>query len=183
LPDSNSNPLFIILGALLAFAGTSLVEYGKWRRNRRDQNLNFRLLAKQELKVVHKTLDKLKGRFEAQRYWDYMLLDQLKKSVTDLEGYKRDSISLRSVDHQENYIDLVSDLSFFEAGTRGLQIFYYQQKDLLKGVEKESGVIQKIFKTETELQSHFDRVSMEKTIEIVELIRRSDELAKELERK
>lgn len=105
--------LYVLLGALLTFAGTFLVESWKNSRERKEKTQNFILYTRQELNSVLKSLDKLKTVQDFRKYWDYIVLEKLNKSIQNLESEKKAAICLSKSELQETYIDLIADISFF----------------------------------------------------------------------
>jgi len=164
--------LYVLLGAILTFAGTFLVESWKNLRERKEKTQNFILYTRQELNSVLKSLDKLKTVQGFRKYWDYSVLEKLNKSIQNLESEKKAAIYLPKSELQEAYIDLISDISFFVSDAIGMQQFYDSQK---KELNKE------LFKTSDELTKFYEERKTEKSIDLVDIKRKIEDFIRQLQ--
>lgn len=164
--------LYVLLGALLTFAGTFLVESWKNSRERKEKTQNFILYTRQELNSVLKSLDKLKAVQDFRKYWDYIVLEKLNKSIQNLESEKKAAIYLSKSELQETYIDLISDISSFVSDVNGMQLFYDSQK---KELNKE------LFKTPENLTKYYEERKTEKSIDIVDIKRKIEDFIRQLQ--
>jgi len=169
-----SSVLLIFLGSVLTFLATLLVETIKNNREASQRTVNLQLLIRQELIFVKKLLERLKTTLELKNYYGYDILDQLVKSLGVLESYKKDVIYLTTIDQQEEYIDLVSDLSSSLSNSRSLQTLFDTQKKLH---DEDSKLTIGTFK---ELQEYFNQTKLQYSIEFVEIKRRIDEFLKKI---
>ncbi len=184
----SSDVLLIFLGALLTYISTSIIEWGKNRGERKEKSHNFKLVIKQELKTIEKTLEKLKTVFEYKFYYDYTILDKLRKNIDSFEAFKSDAIFLNNAELQEKFIDLISDISDYVASIRSLQDVYYNQQqkiteDIDNRAKKKLTAQTSIYKDHKENMDEFNRRSVEKAIDFVEIKRRLDEFLKQVDLK
>ena len=176
---------FIFLGSFLTFIASIIVEAFKQNKEKSGKAKNFKLIIKQELKVTTKTLEKLKTIFEYKTYFDYAVITALNKSIQNLESSSKDAIYLSSVDLQEKFIDLISDLSNFSTDIKGIQDLYYDQERKLDQDElNKKAIKQKTMKKESIFTDHkenaeaYMRKTTQKFIDLVEINRRLDEFIK-----
>ena len=111
----SSDVLLIFLEPCLLIFLLQLLNGGKNRGERKEKSHNFKLVIKQELKTIEKTLEKLKTVFEYKFYYDYTILDKLRKNIDSFEAFKSDSDFLNNAELQEKFIDLISDISDYVA--------------------------------------------------------------------
>lgn len=170
------NVLLIFLGSFLTFLATILVESYKNRREQNSKKKNFKLIVKQELQSISKTLEKLKTVFEYKNYFEYAIITTLDKSILALESVRHDSIYLKNTVLQEKFINLISELSRFASSVRGLQdVFYGQQRalanDRLNAAKIKKGIMLKesILATDKENQDAFQQKSTQEFIDLVEI--------------
>ncbi len=187
-----TNVLLIFLGSILTFWGTWLVESWKNKQERKDKAQNFKLLAKQELRIVVNILDTLKTTLEHKNYYDFNTRNRLSSSKYALENYRKDAIYLSNQDLQEKFIDTVSTISDYHAKINSLQdLFWAEQKNLRekpKTKPANSKVKVKIeptgspFKSEEDLVRFFNETKLQYSIEHAELRRQIEELIKEFDK-
>lgn len=169
----NNPVLLIFLGSFLTFLATILVETIKWWIGRNERKKNFILLSTQQLGAISKGLEKLKTVLEYKNYFDYTVLGILEKGAGELEGYKKDSIYLKSEKSKEEFIDLITDISFYLQDVRGLQNFYYEQ-------QKDLGTPTSLFQTQLDLGRHFNEQKGLKMTDLIELKRRIQDFCREV---
>lgn len=188
------SPSLILIGALIAFISTNIVEYIKNWRERRDKTKNFKLFIKLELEVIAKTLDKLQIALSYGSYYDYLLLDRIKESIDNLEKVRSDVIYLSNPELKEKFVETISDISTYVATTRMVQQLFYADRDSSVKQEniKPASVAKKGRKINNKNQQKnvtptleqawktFNERRTEKTIEYVEIKRKLEELIKSL---
>jgi len=191
-----TNVLLIFLGSILTFWGTWLVESWKNKQDRNDKAQNFKLLAKQELKIVVNILDNLKTTLEHKNYYDINTRNRLSASKFALESYRKDAIYLSNQDLQEKFIDIVSTISDYYAKIDSLQNLFWGERRILRekarveptstlaSSEKKVEVepTESIFKSEEDLTRFFNETKLQYSIEHAELKREIEELIKELDK-
>jgi len=129
--------LFIFLGSILTFSSSWIVETLKNKRERKEKERNFKLFTTQEFKLILKGFDKLNILLENQNYYDTYTLTQLEKNIANLEGYKKEVVSVSNLELQEKYVDVISLVSTFIIDTRGLQNYYWNETERIKKTEVE----------------------------------------------
>ena len=176
-----------IFGSLLTFLGTWLVERWKNSQERNERTRNFILYIRQEFLVISKALEKLKTVQEYKRYYEYRTLDRLDRSITNMESSKKDAIYLNSLERQETFIDLISDISTYVSDVRGIQSLYDDQK---KQIPQPQPVIKKtkskkqatgLFASLPGLEKFYEERKTEKSIDLVDIKRRIDDFVKQLD--
>jgi len=183
------NVLLIFLGSFLTFLATITVETIKNSKERSGKEKNFKLVVKQELQSISKTLEKLKTVFEYKNYFEYGTITTLDKSILALESVRHESIYLRNIGSQEKFINLISELSKFASSTRETQnVFYDQQKKLANDrinatkIKKMLMNKESVFSTDKENSEAFQQKSTQEFIDLVEINRKLDELINILEK-
>lgn len=187
-PETNTilNIWLIFLGSFLTFLATFIIEWLKNRNLKNTKTKNFKLLIKQELQAIDKILDKLKTVLEYKNYYDYSILESLIKSVGILENYKKDAIYLNNPTQQEVLIDLILDMSNYIHSVKSIQdLFYGEQRKIDVDIEElkknKDYKATSIFKNHQENAETFQKVSMEKTIDLIEIKRKLDDFIKSLD--
>lgn len=178
--NGEGNVLLILLGSILTFAGTWLVETLKGNHELYARKISFITFIKIEFTVIGKTLDKLKTALEQKRYYDFLLINRLNKILLDLDNTRRDSVVLNDQSQEENLLLLLSDLSIYLNDINGLENLYLAEKEKLvhkkNKLENNSIIGTLIFKTGKDLDEYIVQRRTEKLIELIEIQRRIDEL-------
>lgn len=192
---NNQNSIsLILLGAVITFISTNIIEYIKKWRERRGKTKNFKLFIKLELEVIAKTLEKLQTGLSYGSYYDYLLLDRVKESVDNLEKVRSDVIYLSDPELKEKFIETISGISTHIATARMVQQLFYTDRDKALGQDggnepevnnKKSKKSRNNKKKENPLTIEqawktFNERRTEKTIEYVEIKRKLEELIKTL---
>lgn len=180
--------LLIFLGSFLTFLTTLSIDIIKDRRERNEKRSNFKLFVRQEFRAVKLSFEKLKATLGSRNYYDYLVLTQLDKNIASLDSYKKESIYLSSISLQEEFIDLISDLSLIITDIRALQNFYYEQSKSIDdtGSDKPSQenkgkkLQEVVYKSKKELDTFFESKKTEKSIDIIEIKRRIDDFLKKI---
>lgn len=191
-----TNALLIFLGSILTFWGTWLVESWKNKQERNDKAQNFKLLAKQELRIVVSILDNLRTTLEHKNYYDINTRNRLNASKFALENYRKDAIYLSNQDLQEKFIDVVSTISDYYAKIDSLQNLFWSEQKILRDKSKaelastptsskkkvEAEPPDSIFKSDEDLTRFFNETKLQYSIEHAELKREIEELIKEFDK-
>lgn len=177
-----NNLYFIFLGAFLTFVASGLVELGKNKTIRSEQSKNFRLFVRLEFRAIQKALEKLRNTLENQKFFNYMVLGNLRQAIDRLESSRKDAVYLPNKDLQEKYFDLVSDISLFLTDSSNAQQLYYAEKEKFKPQQDGTPGKSEIFDSADALEQHFTERRLEKLMQLTELNRRVDEIMKELTR-
>ncbi|SRR6266404_1215754 len=115
------------------------------------------------------------------------VLSNPERLLANMDGSKREAIYLPSLDQQEIFIDLISDISTYLLDTRSIQGVYDEQKNLLSQAQsskkKVQAVGQIIFKTMADLEKFYEDRKIEKAIDLVDIKRRINDFLKVLELK
>lgn len=185
---SENNLLFLLVGAFFTLIANAIVVWIRNSIDKKNKRQNYILLTTQELKTVRKNLDKLKTAFEYGHYFDFKILESLKKSIETLEEGREKSIYVNNTELQEKIIDLTTLLSNFSTSTSSVQQLYYDENRNLESDELNTSMIKKgkqkkqsIFATRKENNEIFQRNSTYKLIELVEINRKIEEVLEELE--
>lgn len=175
------NVLLIFLGSILTFTSTWTVENLKNKRERNEKEQNFKLFIRQEFRAILKGLEKLNIILEKQNFFDNYVLTQLEKNVLNLESYRKEAFYVSSIELQEKFIDLISDISTYLIDARGLQNYYWNEANRLKGEKKPVDKTEDIQQKSTQdLENFFNKRRIEKTIELIDIKRRIDDFLKQV---
>lgn len=180
--ESVGNLFFLLLGSVLAFLSTFVLEYFKDKSEQQKKSKNIELVIRLELSTIDKTLEKLRTGLSYVNYYDFLILDRADKSVENLEKYRGEAIHLTNPILQEKFIDLLSDISSYLAAVRGIQRLYY---DNLKKIDEDKAHkdIHEIEKEKNDELESFNQRKVDKSLEYVEIKRRLEELIRILEGK
>lgn len=183
-----SDVFLIFLGAVLTFLSTGAVEWYKNKRERDEKERNFRLLARQELRIVINILDTLKTTLEHKNYYDLNTRDRLNSSRNTLESYRKDAIHLSSEDVQEKFINVVSRISDYHAKIDSLQKLFWDAQNKLRenkpansNKKSKNAVGASPLENEDDLNRLFNDTKLQYSIEHAELKGQIEDLIKELE--
>ena len=170
----------------MTFLATFLIEWLKNRNIKSTKTKNFKLLIKQELQAIDKIFEKLKTVLEYKSYYDYSILDSLIKNIGVLENYKKDAIYLNNSSQQEDLIDLILDMSNYIHSVKSIQDLFYGEarkidSDMDETKKNKAYKATSIFKNHEENMDTFQKRSMEKTIDLIEIKRKLDEFIKSLD--
>lgn len=183
--------LLILLGALITFISTNIIEYIKEWRKRRSDTKNFKLFIKLELAVMNKTLEKLQTGLQYGSFYDYTLLDRVKESIDNLEKVRSDVIYLSDPELKEKFIEIISDISTYIAMVRVIQQVFYDNRNKALGSVPINPDPQKTggrkknnnSQNQTTLEQvvdTFNKSKTEKSIEYIEIKRKLENLIKSL---
>lgn len=190
--ENNNSITLILLGALIAFISSNIIEYIKDLRKRRRDTKNFKLFIKLELAVIANTLEKLQTGLQYGNYYDYTLLDRVKESIDNLGKARSDVIYLSDPELKEKFVETIAETSTYIAMVRVIQQIFYQSQDKAQGVTSPAAITpsQKGRGRKTNSQptitmesvwGTFNKSKTEKTIEYVEIKRKLENLIKSLD--
>lgn len=170
--------IYLFIGSLLALMSAWIIEGYKNKNQRRENSNNFKLLVKHELMFVLKSIEKLKYAFEYKNYFDYGILNELDKNISNLEKVRSDAVHLNSPGMQEKFIEIISASSALFQEFRAIQQVYDEN---LKNInEKRNLGLEDIRDEEQNLVRFFDNKSVEKRMVLLELGRKIEEYMKSL---
>lgn len=177
-----NNIWYILLGAILTFIAMLIIELIRTYIEKRGKSSSFRLITRLELISLGKSLDKLKTVFEYKNYFEYVVIDEIRKGITTLDTRHHEFIYLTK-ERQEKLINLLSDLSKFTSNIKGVQDFFYDQQRKIVQDKQDANRIKKklikrssFFETDKENQESYDKKCTQLLIDLVEINRDIDEM-------
>lgn len=186
----NDALLLLLIGSIITFISTYLIELVKNLLRNREKTKNFKLFIKLELVVIAKTLEKLQTGLEYGSYYDYLLLDRIAESIKSLDKARTDVIYLTDSVLKEKFVDVISEISNYIAVVRQIQQLFYEDRDKAekskqrrsRSLKTKTQEITKLLTLEGAIDLFHTR-KVEKNIIYVEIKRKLEALIKDLENK
>lgn len=164
--------LYILLGAVLSYIATTVVEQQKNKTKKKEESSAYILRTKLQLQSVNEAIDKLQTSFQYRDFFEVLKLDLLKELIQDLKNLKAGVVNLPS-QMQEKFLSLLSDISMMHADILGIENFSANEASNI-GLEGAT------FTNSAAFDEYFKRQRMQKYIELVDLKRRLDDFLKEI---
>lgn len=190
--NNDSGVWLIFLGSFLTFLATALIEYFKSRMLWRQKRSSFLVYIRFELQGLLSSYEKLKWNLENKSYFDFLIINRLNQTIRNLEESKRDAFYINDNRMQERLINTLSASTLFLNDIQGLENFASDESKKIKEDTRSSSILknnksidpsllrESIFKDEKDYADYFKAKRIEKQIELVDLIRSTQEVLKEL---
>ncbi len=185
------NVWLIFLGSFLTFLATALIEYFKSKMIWKQKRSSFLIYIRFEIQGLLSSYEKLKWNFENKSYFDFLIINRLNQTIKNLEESKRDAFYIDDIHIQERLISTLSASTLFLNDIQGLENFASEESKKMKEDARSVGILknksidpsllkESISKDEKDYSDYFKAKRIEKQIELVDLIRSTQEVLKDL---
>jgi hypothetical protein len=169
---TQTNVLYIFLGAILTFLATALIEQLKNWRQSYTQQKSYRTYARLQLTAILKVLNRLKYSYESNGKYMPRDIALLATAMEPLNHIRNDTTILRNGAAQETLVDLIADINLYIADIKDIS----SEEPLEPVTVSET---KKARKDSSPVPSN--NRWLEKNIELIDLRRRAEDLTKQLQ--
>jgi hypothetical protein len=175
--------LGVLVGAILGSVGTYFANYKieqvKVHNQDATQRRNLRLVLKLEFEAYQKSMSELKSSLETQGIYSFRWINLIKRNAGSVESLRLSFYALQDDELQERLYALVTDLSLFLGDVETIETWWngLQQSPPITPNGSQANPSEK-----TSQENHLKEQRRLKLVDLVDLKRRVDEIAKELGR-
>jgi hypothetical protein len=167
-----------VLGAAASFFGNLLIESVRANRDEQAKRKNLALSLKLEFEASLKSLNEIKNTLNAQSFYPFRWTKVLSKSIESLEKERPKFYLLTDSDLQEKMFQLITDMALFISDVEITETIWNSlQEDPPK--RPDGSEIKNPNETRTQTESVKEQRRL-KSVELVDLKRRIDEIIREL---
>ncbi len=123
---------FVVLGSILAFITTLVVELLKNFYNKKELRKNFKTVLKLEFKHCILIIDKLNEDYSSNTFFSLKTIEQLDKNLNRIENLRKDTIYLKEETKKEEILTCINDLFVLASDIKANEQYafsYYREKE------------------------------------------------------
>lgn len=112
---------YIVLGSILALVTSLLVEmYKNWSQNK-NQEKDFKIITRLEVKGILDTIGKLIEDYGQKQFFPFVVLDELNTKVQRLDRIREKVIYIKNDIKKEEILSLFNAIALFQSDARTLE--------------------------------------------------------------